>query len=201
MAIHRGDARLVLRLLDHGALPHLDSENLGEGRKSVTYIVCFQALRLGLTFLFHNSSVGQSLPRGLERAQTLEKRADQPVNLALRYSDQVIALEPIKRGVDINTMKPMSREALLNDCYHVKGKTILDIVRGLLKSLRNYSPPSSTSPEIRRGIDETLVKFKEGTWQHAAVRASRNVLKASYIWRSSRSKGGRHVAQIRKSPG
>lgn len=107
-----------------------------------------------------------------------ERDVEQVVILALRCPDPSIALELIKRGVDVNSMTAASRQAVAFGRNYIKGETILDIVRDSLTSLRSYVSPTAASPEIRHGMDEALNKFEEGTFQHAAVRTAANLIKA-----------------------
>lgn len=90
--------------------------------------------------------------------------------LALQCSDHSIALELIKRGADVNAMTLHSHQALRLGGRAYQGETILDLVRGQEKRLREYKSPISNPPELKHGMSEALSKFNEGTWQYAAVK-------------------------------
>lgn len=61
------------------------------------------------------------------------------------------------------------------DRWHLteKGETVLDLVRERIQGLRLWEPETAEAPELEDcGLDETLNKFREGTWQHAAVKTA-----------------------------
>lgn len=107
---------------------------------------------------------------GLENNTKLfETSIEQPIVLALKSTTPSMALELIKHGVDVNAMTTRSRQILQQGWHGQKGETVLDLVRGQIKRLREWSCPMVTRPQLKYGMDEVLSKFEDGTWQHAAA--------------------------------
>ncbi|ROV91315.1 hypothetical protein VSDG_07762 [Cytospora chrysosperma] len=151
-AIRNGDPRLILQLLDAGAGPHLEFDTWLESAKhSGTH-------RLRLQGTYEDNT-------GIFRSEV-----EQPIILAIQFSDPSVTLELLNRGADVNTMTRRSAEIMRNNHGRESGQLVLDLVREQLKCLRKYEPPAATPPELKHGMDEFLGQFKKGTWQHAAVR-------------------------------
>ncbi|KAK7745490.1 hypothetical protein SLS53_002988 [Cytospora paraplurivora] len=151
-AIRAGNVRLIIKLIEAGALPQVDFETwLKAAKQSAAQE---SRLRLGLE----------------DTTKMFRGEVEQPIVMAIQSSGPSVALELLERGADVNTMTAASYRTVDNQWYHDKGQTVLDLVREQIKRLRKYEPPAATPPELKYGMDEFLDKFKEGTWQHAAVR-------------------------------
>lgn len=157
-AIQNGDVKAIFQLLEAGALPQVDFETWLKAAKQSA----FKETRLR---------------SGLENTTKMFRgEIEQPIIMAIQSSVPSVALELLKRGADVNTMTAASYQTVDNQRYQRKGNTVLDLVREQIERLRKYEPPAATLPELQYGMDEFLDKFKEGTWQHAAVRLA--VIKA-----------------------
>lgn len=152
-AIQNGDVKLILQLLDAGAIPHIDYETW---LKSAKQTVTSQRLQATLE----------------ENIKVFNVEVEQPIVMAARSSNPSVVLELLKRGVDVNTMTALSHHIINNAHFGggVDGSTALDIVREQIKRLREYKPPAATPPQLKHGMDDFLDKYKVGTWQHASVR-------------------------------
>lgn len=166
-AIKNGDSRLVLRLLDAGAVPQLDFELWLKAAKQ--------------------SFLEPRLREGLENnVQLFESTIEQPIILALQCSDPSIALELIRRGADVNTMTAQSRQFLHYELRSNTGQTVLDLVREEKERLRDFEPPVAEDPKLQYGMDTALNTLQEGTWQFAAVKLAADLAKSDNEWQIER---------------
>ncbi|KUI66211.1 hypothetical protein VM1G_01603 [Cytospora mali] len=149
-AVQDGNVKLILQLLDAGAAPHLDFDPWLKSAKM--------------------SGHEWRLREGFERNNSIFKaEVEQPITLAIRSSEPAVALELLKRGVDVNTMTGRSNGLVEHKVFTDNGQTVLDLVREQLQHLREYEPPVAILPELKHGMDDVLGQFKEGTWQHFTV--------------------------------
>jgi ankyrin repeat protein len=150
-AIKGGDIRLVLQLLDAGAVPQIDFEMWLKAAKQSP------KMEHHLRGLEHNTKI-------------FEKGTEQPIITAIQSSSPSIVLELLKRGADVNAMTIQSYQVLHGTGFgYGTGKTVLDLVEDQLERLRKYEPPVVKTPELKFGMEEILKKYKQGTWQYAAV--------------------------------
>ncbi|ROV99873.1 hypothetical protein VMCG_06284 [Cytospora schulzeri] len=154
-AIQMGDVRLILQLLDAGAVPHLEFETwLKSARQSKSYEYRLQ---------------GQFE----DNVKIFECEVEQPIILAIQSSGPSVALELINRGADVNTMSCRSANLVQQTFFgNGNGETVLDLVREQLERLRKYEPPAATPPKLKYGMDEVVGQYKEGTWQHFTVQVA-----------------------------
>lgn len=151
-AAKKGDVRLILTLLEAGAVPQVDFETWLKSAKQ--------------------SPIKEpQLRGGLERnTKMFQTEVEQPIILAIQSSNPSVALELLKRGADVNTMTSRTNQMIAYNRNGDKGQTVLDLVRQQIKRLRQYEPPAAVQPVLKQGMDDFLARFKEGTWQHLAVR-------------------------------
>lgn len=105
--------------------------------------------------------------------------------MALQCSDASVALELIKRGANVNEMTRDSQRILKYGSSWSKnrGETVLDLVRGQKKRLRDYKPPIISPPELQYGMDKALSRVDEGTWKHATMKLAASVAKRQNEWK------------------
>lgn len=100
---------------------------------------------------------------------------DQPLIAALKSPSPEIALELIKRGVDVNVISANSHQILERSWWRGsdRGQSALDLARDESKALREYQDPRSTlvEPQLQTDIDAFLGALKEDSWQHWTVTA------------------------------
>ncbi|KAI0099086.1 ankyrin repeat protein [Nemania sp. FL0031] len=163
-AIDQGNPILVLKLLDAGANPDIDFDGWLRGAK----------------FSFENQ-----LGDFNSNQDKFHDGAEQPLIVAIRSPQPVIALELLDRGVDPSPITKASWNVVRNEWSrrYNRGETALDVVRKLLGDLRKYDGERATvmsevrvfgrnnynslsAPKEPRGTAEFLAKFTEGTYQH-----------------------------------
>ncbi|KAG8165309.1 hypothetical protein KVR01_005584 [Diaporthe batatas] len=150
-AIKGGDIRLVLQLLDAGAVPQIDFE------------MWLKAAKQSPKMDYHLRDIESN-------TKLFERGTEQPIITAIQSSDPAIVLELLKRGADVNTMTTQSYQVVHNKTYgYGIGKTLLDLVEDQLDRLRMYEPPAVNPPELKSGMEEVLKQYKQGSWQCAAV--------------------------------
>ncbi|KAI3401593.1 hypothetical protein diail_10194 [Diaporthe ilicicola] len=154
-AIKEGDIRLILQLLDAGALPQIDFETWLKSAKQ-------------------SASMEHRLRGSFEEnMKVFERDAEQPIITAIQSSNPSVVLELLKRGADVNAMTKQSYQILQSVVIgYDTGQTVLDLVEEQLKRLSQYEAPVATPPELKFGMEETLKQYKKGTWQYAAVRTA-----------------------------
>lgn len=150
-AIKGGDIRLVLQLLDAGAVPQIDFE------------MWLKAAKQSPKMDYHLRDIENN-------TKLFERGTEQPIITAIQSSDPDIVLELLKRGANANTMTTQSYQIVHSTSYGYSiGKTLLDLVEDQLDRLRKYEPPVVKSPELKFGMEEVLKKYEQGSWQYAAV--------------------------------
>lgn len=150
-AIKGGDIRLVLKLLDAGAVPQIDFEMWLKAAKQAP------KMEYHLRGLEHNTNI-------------FERGTEQPIITAIQSSNPSVVLELLNRGADVNAMTRQSYQVLRSTGFgYGTGQTVLDLVEDQLQRLRKYEPPVVKPPELKFGMEETLKKYEHGTWQYAAV--------------------------------
>lgn len=118
----------------------------------------------------YSSSFEPRLRGSLEdNMKIFETTVEQPMVMALQCSDPSVALELINRGANVNEMTTDTREALKYGYSSVRGRSVLDLVRGQKKRLREYKPPVISPPELQYGLDEALGQIYKGTWKYATI--------------------------------
>lgn len=154
-AIKGGDVKLILQLLDAGAVPQIDFETWLKSAK--------QAARM-------ENQLRGSLENNMK---VFERGTEQPIITAIQSSNPSIVLELLKRGADVNAMTIQSYSIVHSTGFgYGTGQTVLDLVDNQLRSLRKYEPPVAKTPELKFGMEDVLKKYKQGTWQYAAVRTA-----------------------------
>ncbi|ORY62245.1 uncharacterized protein BCR38DRAFT_235854 [Pseudomassariella vexata] len=172
-AIDKGDAVLVLRLLEAGANPQIDFDSWLKGAK-----VSFEA-NLG----------------DYERNQGhFKESTEQPLIIAIMSSQPGIAVDLLEKGAESNVITKDSHGLVQSkwSVSHRKGRTALDLVRDSLKTLREYTENTALNhqasgnnrgyfnagknthpepPESPQGTDEFLRKFDKDSYQHWVVSA------------------------------
>lgn len=154
-AIKGGDIRLILQLLDAGAVPQIDFETWLKSAKQVARM---------------ENQLRGSLENNM---RVFERDTEQPIITAIQSSNPSIVLELLKRGADVNTMTKQSCQALHGTNFgNCLGQTVLDLVEDQLERLRMYEPPLAKIPELKFGMEDVLKQYEQGTWQYAAVRTA-----------------------------
>jgi ankyrin repeat protein len=152
-AARNGDLALVLKLLDNGALAEIDFETWLKSAKQ---------------------QIEGQLQGFDENMVQFRATTEQPLACALKSSNPSVALQLINRGVDVNILTLATYDQLqrLEKGWYVSGPgmSALDLVRSQLKRLRAHKlGPDLLRPRLPKGMDEYLVKFKEGSYQHWVV--------------------------------
>lgn len=154
-AIKGGDIKLIIQLLDAGAAPQIDFETWLKSAK--------QAARM-------ENQLRGSLE---DNTKVFERGTEQPIITAIQSSNPSTVLELLKRGADVNAMTTQSYQKLQSVGFgYGTGQTLLDLVEDQLQYLRKYEPPVAKAPELKFGMEDVLGKYKQGTWQYAAVRTA-----------------------------
>ncbi|KAK3310531.1 uncharacterized protein B0T15DRAFT_481869 [Chaetomium strumarium] len=162
IAVQKGNLAAVKKLLDSGALPHIDFE---------TWLKCAkQAANM------------ENQLRSFEFNQGhFSSGVEQPLILALKSPRPETALELLERAANPNVVTSTS-------WYHFSsysrftGST-LDLAQRQLEILRDYqrnSAPTPSPPELPEGIDSFLGNFEEGTYQHWVVSENIERVRRSY---------------------
>ncbi|KAI1126228.1 ankyrin repeat protein [Nemania abortiva] len=166
-AIDQGNPILVLKLLEAGANPSIDFVSWLQGAK----------------FSFENQ-----LGDFNSNQDKFHDGTEQPLLVAIRSPQPVIALELLDRGVDPSPITKSSWNVVRNEWSrrYNRGETALDVVRSLLSELRKYSrEPATARSGARRvgrsnydqsstvmepfGTAEFLSLFTKGTYQYWLV--------------------------------
>lgn len=154
-AIQGGDPRLILQLLDAGALPQIDFETWLKSAK--------QAARM-------ENRLRGSLE---DNTKVFERETEQPIITAIQSSTPSVVLELLKRGADVNAMTKQSYQILHSTGFgYGTGQTALDLAEEQLQRLCTYEPPAAKYPELRSDLDGLVEKYDQGTWQYATVRTA-----------------------------
>ncbi|KAI0199190.1 ankyrin repeat protein [Astrocystis sublimbata] len=168
-AIDRGNTILVIKLLEAGAKPEIDFDSWLQGAK----------------FSFENQ-----LGDFDANQKKFQEGTEQPMIVAIRSSTPELAVELLERGVDPNPLTKASWNVIRNEWSrrYNQGKSALDLVKTLLRELRNYEgEPALTAPKNElfenndsdplsntnepRGASEFLSQFETGTYKHWLVSA------------------------------
>lgn len=154
-AIRVGDVKLILQLLDAGAVPQIDFEMWLKSAKQV-------------------ARMEYQLRGSLEdNTKVFERDTEQPIITAIQSSNPSIVLELLKRGADVNAMTKQSYQIVHGNAFgYSTGQTVLDLVEDQLLRLHKYEPPVAKTPELKYGMEDVLKKYRQGTWQYAAVRTA-----------------------------
>lgn len=112
---------------------------------------------------------------------------EQPLVLAVEAASPSCALELIKHGADVNAMTRHQSDYEVT-CYHWhlkdKGEAVLDLVRERIQGLRLWELETAEAPVLKEcGLDEALSEFREGTWEHAAIKTAVNRTKKNNEWK------------------
>src|SRR5207249_24781 len=91
-AVTNGDLRLVLKLLDAGAVAQVDFDTWLKSAKQ--------------------SSVERRLSTYDNNVKMFETMTEQPLLAALKSPDPSIAIELLKRGADVNAVTPASHQII-----------------------------------------------------------------------------------------
>ncbi|KAL8370906.1 hypothetical protein RB595_000985 [Gaeumannomyces hyphopodioides] len=151
-AIQNGDSRLVLKLLDAGAIPEIDFETWLKSAKQ---------------------AIENRLGTAESNTDTFRTSLDQPLILALKSTDPTSAIGLLERGADVNTLTQVSWNILKGGWWrnHNTGETALDVVRRQLALVRKYEgeKPYGTVPQPPVGVESAIEGLIPGTWKHWVV--------------------------------
>ncbi|KAL7913161.1 ankyrin repeat-containing domain protein [Trichoderma velutinum] len=184
-ALEKGDPILVLRILNAGASVEIDFDSWLKSAK----VAPSQATQLG-------------------NLEQMKKRYDecveQPLIAAIRSGDTKSVIHLLEHGANPNALTRDTQYALFNESHRnwSAGSSALDMVRLLIKKLREYSgekPFRSREPEKQSGIDTYLEKFEPGTYQHWVV--SSKVKTAQKRYQTEKDKHEREVRRVAERRG
>ncbi|KAK4170229.1 Ankycorbin [Cladorrhinum sp. PSN259] len=162
VAVQNGNLALVLKLLDQGAVPHINFEIWLKAAKQSTNIM--------------------SMLNTFENNQTLYHRTtEQTLIVAINSSNPASALALLERGADPNAVTMESRSQMQHYYSTVNGESALDLVNKHLKALQEYKGESgATLPTLRKGLDNFLAGYEHGTYQHWEVSREIKKIKAAH---------------------
>ncbi|KAI1754123.1 ankyrin repeat protein [Xylaria castorea] len=168
-AIDQGNAILVLKLLEAGAKPDIDFDSWLQGAK----------------FSFENQ-----LGDFNSNQSKFQDKTEQPLLIAIRSSQPAVALALLERGADPSSLTKESWNVVRNEWSrrHVRGETVIDVVRKLAHELREYKgepvPVKSqnslfgysnsdqlSNTEEPHGATEFVSQFPTNTYKHWLVSA------------------------------
>jgi len=165
-AVANGDSRLVLKLLNAGAVAQLDFDTwLKSAKHSI--------LERRLSTFENNVKMFQTM-------------TEQPLLAALNSPDPLTALELIKRGADVNSITPESHQITHRSSWYRgygDGETALDIVRKKIAALAQYTgePLNCAAPKDHiADAERTLASFRPGTWQHWVLSEEVKTVRKTY---------------------
>ncbi|KAL8331874.1 hypothetical protein RB593_002310 [Gaeumannomyces tritici] len=151
-AIQNNDSRLVLKLLDAGAVPDIDFETWLKSAKH---------------------AIENRLGTVESNTDTFRTSLDQPLILALESADPTSAIALLERGADVNTLTQMSWNILKGGWWrnYNTGETALDVVRRQMALVRKYEgeKPCGTAPQPLAGVESALEGLVPDTWKHWVV--------------------------------
>ncbi|KAI0151968.1 ankyrin [Hypoxylon sp. NC0597] len=168
-AVGKGHRTLVLKLLEAGAKTQIDYDSWLKGAK----------------FSFENE-LGD-YEKNLERYRD---STEQPLIVAIKSLHPSNAIELLENGADPNTLTKDSHNFIRNEWArnHTRGQSALDVVRDVIRELREFREELDGSRPVRRsgihnahrgdymerpvepfGTTEFLANFEEGTYQHWLV--------------------------------
>ncbi|KAK3906939.1 hypothetical protein C8A05DRAFT_40270 [Staphylotrichum tortipilum] len=153
LAVQNGNTALVLKLLDHGAVSHIDFEAWLKSAKKST-------------------NMASRLTTLEENQKTYNGMVEQPLILALNSATPENALILLDRGADPNVVTISSQYYMKLMWYsRFTGESALDLANKHLTALGEYKKGTDTNkcPALPEGIDTYLDGFQEGTYQHWAV--------------------------------
>ncbi|KAK4105306.1 ankyrin [Parathielavia hyrcaniae] len=189
-AVKEGNLALILELLNHGAVAHIDFETCPH-ENSATRRFCLKPQTRSSTnevvtrlkSAKQSANMENQLRTFEDNQKRYEQMVEQPLILALESSHPETAIQLLERGVDPNVVTSGSR-------YHMRsswpgqfmGSTALDVADYQLKVLFAYDEePDTTSPPSQpQEMNLYLKKFKEGTYEHWVVSEEIEWLQKSY---------------------
>ncbi|KAL1965133.1 hypothetical protein VTN77DRAFT_6046 [Rasamsonia byssochlamydoides] len=165
IAINTGNLMLAVKLLEAGASLSIDFSDF------------IKSARLRFGEFEHRSSE--------DNEKIFEENVTQPVVHAVEIDQPLIALELLARGADPNTLTPAGCRVRkqTGKFRHVRGTSLLDLVREKLKSLRQYEGEKlmSSPPEPLDADDNVYLKdFEEGTYRMWSGREALKVTRERY---------------------
>ncbi|KAK4239714.1 hypothetical protein C8A03DRAFT_32236 [Achaetomium macrosporum] len=162
IAVQKGNLTVVKKLLDRGALPHIDFE---------TWLKCAKQAVIMANQL-----------RGFEFNQTRYTAAvEQPLIIALKSPRPETVLELLERAANPNVVGIPSWDQV--GWYSRFTGSALDLAQRQLEVLRESQRNNTTtlsSPELPEGTDSFLSNFEEGTYQHWIVSKDIDRVRKSY---------------------
>ncbi|KAL2022786.1 hypothetical protein VTK56DRAFT_4602 [Thermocarpiscus australiensis] len=157
VAVQQGNLGLVLKLLEHGAVPHVDFESWLKSAK--------QAANM-------ENQLGTFEDNKKRYLQVVE----QPLILALKSPTPATALELLEHGADPNVVTSTSHYYMQATWYSpFTFESALDLVNAQLNALRKYEGEIEdlSHPSLPEGMETYLSNFEEGTYGHWIV--SKNI--------------------------
>lgn len=191
-AINNGNLAVILKLLDHGAVPQIEFE--------AWYVLL--AFFFLLFFLLPSKpaanlrttrlKAAKQSPAMENRLRTFEdnqnrykQMVEQPLILALRSSKPEIAIELLERGADPNVVDKSAQYYLQATwAPQFTGESALDIANKQIKVLSEYNDSAVTRrtrpPTMPEGTDIYLKKYEEGTYEHWSISKAVRKLQKSH---------------------
>lgn len=172
VAVEKGNLALVLKLLDHGAIPHVDFETWYVTRLWERKYPRIEANNPNRLKAAKQSANIQGSLSTFENNQNLfQQKMEQPLISAINSSNPSTALVLLERGADPNVVTSASYSYMQRSWYSTNnGESALDLVNKHLAALRNYEGESEVAPpELPVGIDIFPKKYKPETYQHWLV--------------------------------
>ncbi|KXX77462.1 Ankycorbin [Madurella mycetomatis] len=153
-AVRNGNFALALKLLDQGAVPHVDFETWLKSAKQA-------------------ASMEHQLGTFENNQKRYRQMMEQPLITALRSPTPEIAIKLLERGVDPNVITCDSHRYMEYSWRpRFTGQSALDIANEQLRALRKYKGEATEAPsppQLPEGIDTYLSNFEEGSYQHWLV--------------------------------
>ncbi|KAK4230646.1 Ankycorbin [Podospora fimiseda] len=152
LALEKGNLALVLKLLDKGAVPHIDFETWLKAAKQ-------------------SANMMDSLNTFENNQKAFHRTTEQSLIVAINSSNPATALALLERGADPNVVTLQSQSRMQGYYYSsVSGESALDLVNNHLKTLQEYKGESKIEPPVLSiGLDTFLENFEQGTYQHWLV--------------------------------
>ncbi|ODA83814.1 hypothetical protein RJ55_02330 [Drechmeria coniospora] len=152
-AVEKEDSVLTLMLLNAGANAQVDFDAWQKSAK-VSPI--------------HLSMANLEQSRRMYHGHT-----EQPLIFAIRTGNFDAAVALLRNGADPNTLTAETQGRLADQHTHAYpwGESVLDLVRDHVQKLKEYTgeTPNRNKPFLKPGMDEWMLKYEPGSYQHWTV--------------------------------
>jgi ankyrin repeat protein len=192
LAAKNGNLALVLKLLEQGAVTHIDFESwyvscdhgphsllcaswefrFSDGRRSFFRRPKTNLMTTRLKSAKQSVNIQNRLDTYESNQKQYKRMVHQPLILALESAHPETAIGILEHGADPNVVTAQSATYMQEYYYgQFTGESALDLADKHLAALRGYKGDTaiSTAPVLPEGMDIFLSKFEEGTYQHWAV--------------------------------